>query len=157
MATSTIPAVRAFLTGPDGLFTTASGLAAVQVSYGVPTNSEQDNVVLAGTADWDQEWAALGNLPRDERYTLELFIEAAAKGRSQQEAVEKAFDMLAVIEDLMRPTDENGRAVLPHVTGLLAGAQVLNFEMRFRSQTDTSLAEGRGAQIHAGVRVATRI
>lgn len=149
MATSTIPAVRAFLTGPNGLYVTASGLAAIQVSYGAPTNAEQDNVVLAGTADWDQEWAALGNVPRDERYTLDLFIEAAAKGRSQQEAVEQAFTIFAVIENLMRP--------VPQVTGLPSGAQIINFEMQVRSQVDTSLAEGRGAQIHAGVRVAAHI
>lgn len=152
MGTSTIPVILAGLVGDTGLLKTAAGLAGVQVHYGAPRDMERDWVVMPGmTSEWDQEWATLQPAhPRDEAYTLDLVVGATTPGDTAQQAVERAFALLAVVETTLRPAPNQ-------IAGLGAGQKIRDFQVTFRSLVVGWTEEGYGCEIQAGVRVAARI
>lgn len=137
--TSTIPDVKAALLELWG----GGDLGDVQLTYGHPgSKMERELTYLGGTAEWDQEWAELGDGRRNERYTLELFINVQRPGDEQQEATERAFevlDMLAVGVWQAQASDIDERFRMPP-------------EIVFRALREFIGNEGREAQIEAGVR-----
>lgn len=144
--TSTVPDVKLYLVGDDGLLPSASGLAGIAVTYGHPgRDMEREFVYVGGTVAWDEEWASLGAGRRTERYTLELIINVTTPGNDQREATERAFALL----------NEIGKAVLGDPT--LGGRMLTSAELVFRTLGEGMYDEGREAQIAAGIRCDARL
>ena len=76
----------------------------VQVTYGfLPRDYEEETIAIAGITWPDEVWAATGNQRRDERYAISVWVFANKAGqRTQQEATERAFELLGRIETVLR-------------------------------------------------------
>ena len=71
----------------------------VAVTYGVAGNTPDECVTITGELpDIDQAYAGQGALSRDEAFQAEVLIEELRSGRTQQQAIERAFEILAVLE-----------------------------------------------------------
>ena len=84
----------------------------VDVSYGMPSAPEQEQVCITGNLlDMAHEFASQGALSRDEAFHAELLIYVGRPGDSQQESLERAFEILAWIDVLvLRPNVTLARA-----------------------------------------------
>jgi hypothetical protein len=119
-----------------------------QVCYGDPQTRSREDVIVGDTAQEgndDQVWAAIGNRQRDESYALNLLVDVVTPGATCQAAVERAFELFAVIEDVVRATPAMG------VSGVTVSD--LRQPVHIESQTD----EGWVCQIESAVRVQARI
>lgn len=97
---STAPTYKAALVA---LLQADPNLAAVQVSYGVLARNVEHETVEVGGISWDEEdWSALGNRRKDETYSVALFIYVTKPGNTQQEATERALQLLGYVETLLR-------------------------------------------------------
>lgn len=102
MATSTIPALKAAL---QSQLEARTGLIGVQVSYGYPGPLPEPEYIWLGDAHGSQQLATAGNRARDERYQLTVLIKTETSGldgAAQQTAVERAFALMAEIENELR-------------------------------------------------------
>jgi hypothetical protein len=119
-----------------------------QVCYGNPRNPTREDVIVGDTSqegDDQQDWAAIGNRQRDETYALNLVIDVTTPGADCQVAVERAFALFAVVEDVLRTTPTMG------VAGVVVGD--LRQPVHIESQTD----EGWVVSIESAARVQARI
>jgi len=130
---------------------TAMGVTPV-VSYGPPASLEREHVIVGDTGDEEasQEWAALGNRQREERYVIPITVHVWRPGDDAREALERAMALTDTIAALL--------LAHPHLgfvgDDALAGSGV---EM---SQPLPSLGpdpEGYGCTVAIGVRVVARI
>lgn len=99
MASSTVPAFKAAL---------AAALAArpalhdVQVAYGAPLPAPAREFLWLADVEGEQEPAALGAQRREESYLLTVIANALREGQDQQAATERAFELVAELEDVLR-------------------------------------------------------
>ncbi len=107
MANTSIPLFKAALV-TRLLADTALGAAtpAVQVTYGIPFPADpQREWVMVGDiqGSWHQNYASIGQLKRDEEYSLMLLVSVIDDiASSQQVITERAFTIAAAIENSIR-------------------------------------------------------
>lgn len=96
-AKSNLVAALQAMTGVGGL------LAQVQVTYGWGGRDLEREWVFLGDIAWsDESWGPLGDLQRQEDYTIHLVINVADPGFTDSDAESRAFALLAVIEAYLR-------------------------------------------------------
>lgn len=143
MATSTAPAIKAALTA--ALEAAFAADTAVEVSYGAIALDEmrRQHVFLAGIAI-DQTWAAIGARKRDEDLVLDGAVAVMTPGLTQQQATERAFELLAVVEDTLR-------------SNVTVDGRAIQAAIKPRRLLETLEELGRGALIDFGIHVTARI
>ena len=109
MATSTVPALKAALLAR---LQARPGLAGVQVSWGRPHGALAPEWIMLGSTragdptgeeSGGQSTAVLGRHRREERYVLDVWVSCIAAGLSeQQDLTERAYELVAEIEDELR-------------------------------------------------------
>lgn len=142
MATSTAPAFMNAL--HDAL---AARLTGVRVNYGPALpDPGRESVNILGL-EGEQQWAGLGQLAKEEIYTVEVLILVIREGQQTQPAVERAYELLEELEDQLRETSTSptmGNTVR------VASVETVNLEVGASDQT-------RSALLTIGVRVQARI
>lgn len=148
MSTSTIPAFKADLVArlqADG------GLSGVNVVYGPPQPSvlAGDEWVGVGNVSTNQIAAALGQLRREEVYTVDVVVLVQGRDRnSHQTLTERAYTIAGVVETSVRTWTsifaDNG-AILAEIVGL-------DLE-----EGEAVAAAGRASQVTVRVQVTARI
>ena len=142
MATSTVPAVLTAL--HRNLVEADWPLRVPSVTVGLPRQAEREMVIL-GDVVGDQEWAAIGATRRDEDYTVDLYVVVLWPGSDQLEAMTRAWELYAVVEDVVRENPGAG------------GAGVMFSEVKRPSGATSVDDEGYAYQITSGVRTRARI
>jgi len=144
VATSTAPA---FMNALVTALAARTGLSGVRVNYGpaLPDPGRESVNVLG--LEGNQEWAGLGRLSKDEVYTVEVMVLVIREGQQTQPAVERAYDLLAELEDQLR---ENSNSPTAGGTVRVAAVNSVNLEV---GASDTT----RSALLTIGVRVEARI
>ena len=101
MATSTAPA---FMDALVTALAARTNLAGVRVNYGpaLPDPGRESINVLG--LEGEQTWAGLGQLAKEEVYTVQVMVFVIREGQQTQPAVERAYALLAEIEDELRET-----------------------------------------------------
>ncbi len=140
--TSTIPAFKAALL--DAL-QARTGLAGVQIEWGLPQSEPQDELIMLLDVSGEQVWAPMGRLHKEETYTLDLWISVLRSGGEQQTASERAFELLAEVEGFLRGDVSVGGTVRT------AALQGLTFNERALS------AAKREAQIKSAIFCTARL
>jgi hypothetical protein len=124
-----------------------SGLSGVRVNYGPALpDPGRESVNILGLSG-EQQWASLGRLAKDEEYTVDLMIVVIREGQQTQPAVERAYDLLAELENQLR---ENAGS--PTGTGTVRVAAVSSVQLEVGASDTT-----RSALLTIGVRVEARI
>ena len=142
MATSTVPAVLTAL--HRNLVEADWPLRVPSVTVGLPRQAEREMVII-GDVVGDQEWAAIGATRRDEDYTVDLYVVVLWPGYDQLEAMTRAWELYAVVEDVVRENPGAG------------GAGVMFSEVKRPSGATSVDDEGYAYQITSGVRTRARI
>jgi hypothetical protein len=142
VATSTVPAVLTAL--HRNLVEADWPLRVPSVTVGLPRQAEREMVIL-GDVVGDQEWAAIGATRRDEDYTVDLYVVVLWPGYDQLEAMTRAWELYAVVEDVVRENPGAG------------GAGVMFSEVKRPSGATSVDDEGYAYQITSGVRTRARI
>jgi len=154
MATSTVPALKAALLAR---LTARAGLAGVQITYGKPHSSLEDEWIMLGdTSAGDptgeeragQSSKVIGRRSREERYLLDVWVSVIGSGLEEQQVVtERAYELVAEIEDELGDD--------PTVNGIVRTAQVAD-----ASELTEAIAKNgqhREAQVRVRVACAERI
>lgn len=146
MATSTFPAVKAALVSTIDTATDAD----IQVNYGHPgKHLEDESVVVGDMDDGDQAWASLGARSREEQYSIKVDFLILKAFTTQQEATERAFDVLADVETALRANVTLG------VAGKRVEVQMVPRQLVEGVVDDNGL--GFGAVLRTVARVTARI
>lgn len=124
-----------------------TGLSGVRVNYGpaLPDPGRESINILG--LNGDQNWAGLGQLAKEEVYTVEVLIFVIREGQQTQPAVERAYQLLAEIENELR---ETSTAPTMDNTVRVAAVSTVNLEVGASDNT-------RSALLTIGVRVQARI
>jgi hypothetical protein len=114
---STVPLVKA---GLMTLFRSIQLLNGVAQDYGDPGvgKIQREHVFLGGTGEDDQQWAPAGQLKREEKYTIELFVHVNLPGSSQQQVTERAYRLAGAIELALRPLAKHCTQLAPDLTAI---------------------------------------
>jgi len=74
------------------------------VFYGAPQDLPREAIIVGDTASSDQTWFTFkrATATRAESYMIALHVVVMRPGDEQQEATERAFDLLSAIEDELR-------------------------------------------------------
>ena len=124
-----------------------TGLSGVRVNYGPALpDPGRESVNILGL-DGEQNWAGLGQLAKEEVYTVQVLILVIREGQQTQPAVERAYQLLAEIENELR---ESSTAPTMDNTVRVAAVETVNLEV---GASDTT----RSALLTIGVRVQARI
>lgn len=109
MATSTVPAVKAQLVA---LLTAA--LPTVDVTYSHPGDAIQPESVYLGGVRGSHDYPVVraGRKPRQETYTIDVWIEALRDGTTSQEAEERAWVLFGELEDAIADDPTLGLAIV---------------------------------------------
>lgn len=144
MATSTAPA---FMNALFNALATRTGLTGVRVNYGPALpDPGRESINILGLSG-DQSFAGLGQLAKEEVYTVEVLILVIREGQQTQPAVERAYQILAQLEDQLR---ETSTAPTMANTVRVAAVETVNLEVGASDQT-------RSALLTTGLRVQARI
>lgn len=142
MATSTVPAT---IKGLHRLLREADWpMRSPSVTLGLPPQPEREMVVI-GNVSGDQDYVALGTQRRDEDYTVDLYVVVLWPGYSALEAMERAWELFAVVETVVRSNLDAG------------GLGVLWNELKRPVGDVTTEDEGYAYQISSALRVRARI
>lgn len=121
--TSSIPAFKRAL---HAALIARPALADVQVTYGVPLPNPRPEFIWLADVEGEQEARALGRHARREDMSLEVRISVLRQGPDQMSASERAFVLLAELEDVIRldPTLDatytgEGQILAAQITGPL--------------------------------------
>ena len=142
VATSTVPATLKALT--ELLAAQDYPLRQPSVSLGLPRQPERE-MVIVGNVSGDQQWSAIGNQRRDETYTVDLYAVVLWPGYTALEAMERAWEMFAVVETAIRDNVQVG------------GTGVLWNEIAAPTGDLTVEDEGYAYQVTSALRVRARI
>lgn len=142
MASSTVPAVLTAL--HRNLVEADWPVRVPSVTVGLPRQAEREMVIL-GDVVGDQEWASIGTSRRDEDYTVDLYVVVLWPGYDQLEAMTRAWELYAVVEDVVRENPGAG------------GPGVMFSEVKRPSGATSVDDEGYAYQITSGVRTRARI
>lgn len=76
-------------------------LAEVQVFYSWPADVQQAEAIYFGEARGEHTYPVLksGRKPRQENYSLDIFIDVAGSGASSRETEERAWALASEVED----------------------------------------------------------
>lgn len=98
--------------------------AGVQVTDGIPGQPQDELIAVRGVADWDQQWhgIASGLRPKEETFSIQLYIRVLRGQGSNAAARARAFALLEVVEDMLRNDPEITNTVW--VAGLSRGEYV---------------------------------
>jgi hypothetical protein len=117
----------------------------VQVTYGYAGEKATAEAIYVGNViNWTQVWSSTSNRKRTESYDIEVTLDVFKAGKSQQVATERAFDLIGLIEQALRPSG-NDRTL-----GL--GADIIREAIEFRPKGEVQ--EGLSPDLNAR---ATRI
>jgi hypothetical protein len=142
VASSTTPAT---ITALQQLLSEADWpLRPPSVTLGLPRQPEREMVII-GNVTGSQEWASLGTQRRDEDYTIDLYVFVLWPGYTALEAMTRAYELWAVVEDTVRSNLAAG------------GTGVLWNEIARPAGDVTAEDEGFAYQISSGIRVRARI
>jgi hypothetical protein len=127
--------------------TTPGPLDGVRVNYGpaLPDPGRESMNILG--LEGEQNWAGLGQLAKEEIYTVQVLILVIREGQQTQPAVERAYELLAQLEDELRETSTSPAMAN---TVRVASVETVNLEVGASDQT-------RSALLTIGVRVQARI
>lgn len=144
MATSTAPA---FMNALHDALVARTNLAGVRVNYGpaLPDPGRESMNILG--LEGEQNWAGLGQLAKEEVYTVSVLILVIREGQQTQPAVERAYDLLEELENELR---ESATAPTMDNSVRVAAVETVNLEVGASDQT-------RSALLTIGVRVQARI
>jgi hypothetical protein len=144
VATSTAPA---FMNALHDALAARTGLTGVRVNYGpaLPDPGRESINILG--LDGSQSWAGLGQLAKEEVYTVQVLILVIREGQQTQPAVERAYEILEELENELR---EDSTAPTMDNTVRVASVEDVNLEV---GASDTT----RSALLTIGVRVQARI
>jgi hypothetical protein len=144
VATSTAPA---FMNALHDALAARTGLAGVRVNYGpaLPDPGRESLNILG--LEGEQNWAGLGQLAKEEVYTVQVLILVIREGQQTQPAVERAYELLEELEDELR---ESATAPTMDNSVRVAAVETVNLEVGASDQT-------RSALLTIGVRVQARI
>jgi hypothetical protein len=142
VASSTVPAVLTAL--HRNLVEADWPVRVPSVTVGLPRQAEREMVIL-GDVVGDQEWASIGTSRRDEDYTVDLYVVVLWPGYDQLEAMTRAWELYAVVEDVVRENPGAG------------GPGVMFSEVKRPSGATSVDDEGYAYQITSGVRTRARI
>ncbi len=148
MAKSAIPAAVANLISlikADATITSQN----VQVTYGPPAARPEDEFIAVMGVQESQIAAALGRLRRDETFTIILAISVVRGGLDYQDAVERAYQLAGVVEDLLVADAQKGT-----LNNVVRVAEVAALPLEMNTKQDGSAVEAR---IPAQVRCVARI
>jgi hypothetical protein len=135
MATSRVPDVIDALVAA---FKAAPGLAGVKVFDGPPvTGSPLKAAVFVGydgdpdeqeglAVEFSQEWASIGQRARDEAFTVTCAVLAWSGATAVRAVRERAFELLAAVEDALRAAPDLGQpppTIVAFASGSLHQAQ----------------------------------
>jgi hypothetical protein len=138
---SSAPAVKAILV--DQI---AAALPSVQVTYNFPSTAPEREWVMVGDITWTKDdWGPFGQRARDEEYHIVLFVNVLRPGDSAQESAERAFELLATVEELLRARP------------FPISARSINVAVEKQSIDGFVVDEGFESQIKAVVAVTARI
>ncbi len=145
MSTSTIPAVKDALVARLRAHPT---LAGVQVERSHPGDTLEQEAVWLGRVIGSNSWVAMraGRKPRDESYTVQVFIEVIMPGEPETAAEDRVLACYGALEDVIAEDPRLG------VTGV-ESMRVAEYEL------DSGIdGEGAGAaNMAAGVLVGARL
>lgn len=140
--TSTIPAVKAALVTR---YQARAGLTGVQISYGWPKGAPQKEMLIVGGVKGEQQWGPMGRRAKDELYDVTHVISVIFSDGVQQNATERAFAILAEIEQELRNDPQVG------------GARVVDVRSNFILAENVLGGVDREAYIEFSVHVNARI
>lgn len=80
----------------------AAALPGVQVSFGDPGRDIERECVFLGDVEFDQDWATLGALKKEETYTIDCWVLITTPGASEMDASARTSEVTAVIESVLR-------------------------------------------------------
>ena len=144
MATSTAPA---FMNALHDALSARAALASVRVNYGPALpDPGRESVNILGMSG-EQSFAGLGQLAKEEIYTVEVLILVIREGQQTQPAVERAYVLMGQLEDQLRET-----LVSPTMTNTVRVAAVESVSLEVGASDTT-----RSALLTIGVRVQARI
>lgn len=113
--TSTIPALYgALLAGLKA----RDGLAGVLVTWGFPGREPGREWLRIADAEFEQETHALGpTRPRKETYDVSMVVSVVRTADGQQIAAQRAFEIMAEVEDFLRLDPTVGNVVIRATIG----------------------------------------
>jgi len=144
MATSTAPT---FMNALHDALSARAALVGVRVNYGPALpDPGRESVNILGMSG-EQSFAGLGQLAKEEIYTVEVLILVIREGQQTQPAVERAYVLMGQLEDQLRET-----LVSPTMTNTVRVAAVESVSLEVGASDTT-----RSALLTIGVRVQARI
>lgn len=99
MASSSAPAAKAALVS---LLQADPGMTGVTVTYGHPGSEMQQECVWTGMVTAAEQAISLGNMLRDEAYTIQVMVLVAQDGDDAQACEERCLALVAVVENVVR-------------------------------------------------------
>jgi hypothetical protein len=157
-STSTAPVVMATL---EDALAAEPELAGVQVLYGDTAKADRENLIITGNIHWaDESWAALGARSREETYTVDGYCQVRRPGDTQQAALERSFELVAVVENTLRQLVQPGMGFSTALNAAFgaAKAQVTNVEFKPGKGVGFPNAnEGKAYQLDFEIRITARI
>lgn len=144
MATSTAPT---FMNALHDALVARPNLAGVRVNYGPALpDPGRESVNILGLAG-EQSFAGLGQLAKEEVYTVEVLILVIREGQQTQPAVERAYALMGELENQLRET-----LTSPTMGNTVRVAAVESVSLEVGASDTT-----RSALLTIGVRVQARI
>jgi hypothetical protein len=142
---STIPTVKARLV--DIAEATDWPGARPQLCYGAPAELAREAVIIGDTVDQgEQAFVTITtSRKRDEFYRLDVIVQVIGPGLSQQQATERAFELLGVFELAVRDDPTLGLA------------EVIVAEIAQPRLNEGAVEGGFGAVVRSGVAIRARI
>lgn len=120
MTTPRVPTIPAAIDALFGLLSSAPYDTPPQVSVGWP-RSPENQLVLIGGGNGDEQWAALGDLRRREDYSIEVAVLVAVPGDTAIEAKDRAWGIWSTVCMALREahalTREDGSGVMWNEVG----------------------------------------
>lgn len=145
MAVSSAPTFKNTL--HDALALRAA-MADVRVSYGMPLGDPPNDLLILDKVVGRQDSAALGAQKRGEEYALTVIIDCFRQGTDQQTVDERAFTLMADVENYLR--DDATMGLVP--TFALFEAQIGDFKLE-----PLASDVARGARLTFEIEVQARI
>jgi hypothetical protein len=131
------------------LLTARTALSNVLITYGW-TREPEVNTISVGRIEYEnEEWRALGNRRKEERFYIECHLWVLDKAQTQKEATERAYVLMGEIELQLRET--------PRITGALgAGYQEALWEFDPQAVEEAPGPEGYQSMAEARIHVIAR-
>ena len=114
MSASSAPAAKASLLT---ILAADAGMNGVQLEYAHPGAAIQQEAVYFEQTRLTETAGALGQQRRDEEYELDLVVSVAYDGDDPQACEERAWALVAIVENVLRPPTGPGGSVSANLAG----------------------------------------